>query len=186
MNGRSIKFLSLLLLAAVAGALSMMTMPANFANAQDSRGSGAMHKDMQAGGMKSDAMKTGAATGAATHDTRQAIAVNKEELAFVLAEMRGFLESVQGIVEGVTMSDMKAVAAAGRKNGMSAMAHAPPTLMKKLPKGFRMLGVGTHKKFDGLAAEANQMGDKAQVLKQLSGLLRNCTACHATYRFTAK
>ena len=166
--------------------------------AQDDRGSGAMHKGMPAGDMKDkvnkDAMKTGAAMGAKMggkmgakmHDARQPIAVNPEELAFVLAEMRGFLESVQAIVEGVSEGDMKAVAAAGRKSGMSAVAHAPPSLMKKLPKAFRMLGGGTHKKFDQLAAEANEMGDKAQVLKQLSTLLRNCTACHATYRFTSK
>ena len=119
-------------------------------------------------------------------DNRQAIELSPEERDFVLAEMRGFLDSVQGILQGVVDGDMKTVAAAALKSGTGPMQHAPRTLMTKMPMEFKMLGMDTHQKFGALADEASGMGDKQQVLKQLTALLANCGACHQGYRLTAK
>lgn len=133
-------------------------------------------------------MHAGPAAGAAAiaPDTRQTIVLSEDERNFVLAEMRGFLDSVQGIVEGVAEGNMKAVTEAARKSGMGTMQRVPRTLMPKMPPEFRMLGMNTHGAFDTLAGEASGMGDKQVVLKQLGTLLNNCSACHQGYRLTAQ
>ncbi len=119
-------------------------------------------------------------------DTRQTIVLTEDERNFVLAEMRGFLDSVQGIVEGVAEGNMKAVTEAARKSGMGTMQRVPRTLMPKMPPEFRMLGMNTHGAFDTLANESSGMGDKQIVLKQLATLLTNCSACHQGYRLAAQ
>lgn len=148
--------------------------------AQQERGS----MDMHGGAAMHNA--PGKASESAAKDERQVVVISEAERNFVLTEMRAFLESVQGVVDGVAEGNMKDVAAAAKKSGTGVMQHAPRALMKKLPQGFRMLGMDSHKKFDAIAIEANQLGDKGQVLKQLGALLGNCTACHASYRFTVK
>lgn len=123
---------------------------------------------------------------AVVSDARHAIELTAEERNFVLTEMRAFLESVEGIVNGVAGGDMKAVAEAARRSGMMAMHNAPRSMMGKMPPEFRMLGMDTHTKFGALADEAAAMGDKQAVLKQLGALLANCGACHQGYRLVSK
>ncbi len=48
--------------------------------------------------------------------------------------------------------------------------------------GLKQLGLDTHRKFDRLALDVEQLGDKRQTLEQLGTLLRNCVGCHAAYR----
>ncbi len=119
-------------------------------------------------------------------DTRVAIELSGEERTFVLGEMRAFLESVEGIVNGVAAGDMTVVSEAARRSSMMAMQNAPRTLMGKMPPEFRMLGMDTHAKFGALADAASGMGDKTAILKQLGAVLANCGACHQGYRFVAK
>ena len=45
-----------------------------------------------------------------------------------------------------------------------------------------MLGFDTHRKFDTLALDAEQLGDPDHSLEQLAELMSNCVACHAAYR----
>ena len=60
----------------------------------------------------------------------------------------------------------------------------PKGMMMKMPPEFRMLGMDTHKRFDALALEAESIGDQQAVMKQLSGILANCSGCHAAWRLT--
>ena len=96
---------------------------------------------------------------------RTAIIMDAGEREFVLAEMRAFLISVQEITEGLSDGDMKAVASAAKTSGRAAVHGAPGTLMGKLPIGFKKLGMDTHQKFDQLAREASEIGDKDLLLK---------------------
>jgi hypothetical protein len=59
----------------------------------------------------------------------------------------------------------------------------PLTLLAKLPLEFTALGMATHRAFDDLAMQAEDIGDANAVLGQLSSILTNCTTCHAGYRF---
>lgn len=119
-------------------------------------------------------------------DERQALRLTDDERAAVLAEMRGFLQSVQGIVAAVADSKPAAAVEPAKASGMGAMHAMPKSLMGKLPMEFRKLGMDTHQKFDALALEASGIGDGKTMLKGLDAILANCNGCHAAYRFTGE
>jgi len=115
-------------------------------------------------------------------DGRTEILLNDSERNLVLAEMRTFLASVQQINQGIAEDNMALVAEQARKSGKAAQTGMPGTLVGKLPLQFKKLGGDTHAKFDQLAMDTEDMGDKNQALEQLSALMQNCVSCHATYR----
>jgi hypothetical protein len=115
-------------------------------------------------------------------DGRTVILLDASERNLVLAEMRAFLTSVQKINQGVAEDNMELVAEYARKSGKAAQGEVPGTLVGKLPLQFKKLGGDTHAKFDQLAMDADDLGDRDQALEQLSTLMKNCVACHATYR----
>ncbi len=115
-------------------------------------------------------------------DGRQAILLEEPERDLVLGEMRMFLASVQKITTGISKNDMKIVAQAAREVGLAAQQAVPGSLMGKLPLPFKKLGFDTHKKFDALARDAEDLGDPQYALEQLSTLMNNCVACHSTYK----
>jgi cytochrome c556 len=126
--------------------------------------------------------------GAHTHtgsDGRAEIALAPKDRDLVLAEMRTFLGAVQGITDALTKEDLQIVAQQARSVGAAAVGQVPASLMQALPLEFKTLGQGVHADFDQLALDAEQLGDPAHSLRQLSDILGKCVACHATYRFTA-
>lgn len=114
---------------------------------------------------------------------RMAIHLTAGERDLVLTEMRVFLESIQQVTTGITTNDMQLVAESARKSGKAAQGDVPGTLVGKLPVQFKKLGFDTHAKFDELALDAEEFGDGDHALSQLSILMKNCTVCHAAYRF---
>jgi hypothetical protein len=116
-------------------------------------------------------------------DGRTAILLERNERDFVLSEMRVFLQSVQQITGGIYENDMELVAEYARKSGRNAQMEVPGSLIGKLPSSFKKMGFDTHAKFDELALDAEQLGDRDHALSQMSRLLENCVACHAVYRF---
>lgn len=116
------------------------------------------------------------------NDGRLAIQLNAGERDIVLAEMRAFLSSVQQITKGITEDDMVLVTEFAKKAGNAAQGEVPGTLVGKLPLQFKQLGSDTHKKFDQIAMDAGDLGDKNHALSQLATLMNNCVVCHAKYR----
>ena len=116
-------------------------------------------------------------------DGRTSILLTTGERDFVLTEMRGLLEAVEVITFELSEANMDGAAAAARSVGMGSAGGEPVTLIAKLPLEFKKLGMATHNAFDALATEAEDMGDGSVILGQLSGILTNCTSCHAGYRF---
>ena len=115
-------------------------------------------------------------------DGRTAILLSPGERDLVLAEMRAFLQAVQGIAQAVSEGDPGAAAADARAVGAAAAAGVPVSLMAKLPLGFKQLGLATHGAFDQLALDAEQLGDLGHTQSQLAALLGNCVGCHAAFR----
>jgi mono/diheme cytochrome c family protein len=115
-------------------------------------------------------------------DGRSAIVLAEGERDLVLGEMRAFLQAVQAIVAASIDGKSDAAAAAARRVGAAAQASVPASLVGKLPAEFKMLGFDTHRKFDALALDAEQLGDTQQTLQQLAELMSNCVACHEAYR----
>jgi cytochrome c556 len=122
----------------------------------------------------------------ASDDGRTAILLSAGERDLVLGEMRGFLESVQTITAAIAQDDMKSITKAARKVGMANASEVPVSLMTKLPMEFKKLGMATHKAFDDLGMEAQDMGDAQTVLKKLGEMMVNCTTCHSSYRLEAE
>lgn len=116
-------------------------------------------------------------------DARTVILLDRNERDLVLSEMRGFLESLQQVTSGISGNDMELVAASARKSGMGSQTDVPGSLVGKLPLAFKQLGFDTHTRFDELALDAEQLGDREHALAQMNALLMNCISCHAAYRF---
>jgi len=116
------------------------------------------------------------------NDSRTELIMSPSNTSFVLDEMRGFLESVQQINEGVLTNNAQLVIDAGKKSGGSVIAHAPKGLIKTLPIGFKKLGFATHDIFDEIRLKAMEDFNPKNTQIQLNKLLNNCTACHKTYK----
>lgn len=120
-------------------------------------------------------------------DGRTAIILNGAERQLVLGEMRQFLAGVQTITgalahEPVSRADLETIAKTARALGTSASRRTPPSLMAKLPLGFKRLGLSVHHDFDQIAQDAEDLGDPKHTLGQLSATLNKCVACHAAYQ----
>lgn len=115
-------------------------------------------------------------------DGRLSLQLEASERDLILTEMRAFLESVQNITSGLSSDRMELVVGSARSSGAAAQQAVPASLIGKLPLEFKKLGFDTHRKFDELALDAEQLGDKEHTLSQLSVLMQNCVACHAAYR----
>lgn len=98
--------------------------------------------------------------------------------------MRGFLQSVEGVISALANDRVAEAKEPAARSGMGVMHSVPPGLPKKLPKEFMMMGRSTHQAFDAIAQEAASMGDKTSVLKQLETILNTCNTCHSSYRLS--
>ncbi len=116
---------------------------------------------------------------------RQTIVLSPAERELVLAEMRDFLQATQQITAALADGRPEAAAQAARRVGAEARRAVPLSLVAKLPLGFKQLGFDTHQRFDRLAQDAEDLGDRSVVLRQLGDLMSNCIACHGTYRLEA-
>jgi hypothetical protein len=118
-------------------------------------------------------------------DSREAIVVTAAERNYILGQMRLFVASIQTVAAGLGVDDRaeasEAAAARGAKRNANDPAF-PPTLDAKLPPQWKQLGGGMRRGFDALA-QGISAGDATQKsLEQLSIVMTNCVACHATYR----
>ena len=115
-------------------------------------------------------------------DGRVVVELTKENTEFALAEMRGFLESVQQINEGLLNKNIEQIEKAAKKSGGFVIDHAPKGMMASLPVGFKKLGFATHDLFDEIAdsIQVNKNFDRTH--SQLGKLLNNCVACHKAYK----
>lgn len=119
-------------------------------------------------------------------DGRTAIVLEEDEKDLVLAEMRTMLDSVQGIVSGLSEEDMERVSKAAKASGMAIAGGVPPSLMGKLPLEFKQMGMGVHRGFDELSVSVQQELPPDMILGQLGEQLNSCVACHATYQIKIK
>lgn len=116
-------------------------------------------------------------------DGRQAITLESHEKDLVLGEMRTMLESINGIVGGLSANDNNQIIEAARKSGSASTQSVPPSLMAKLPLEFKKLGMSVHQGFDNIVVSAQQEEPVDFVLSKLDQQLNRCVACHATYSF---
>ena len=119
-------------------------------------------------------------------DGRTVVMLSPSDRAFFLAEMRTFLEGVQGITEALAEGDMKRAAEEAKAVGKVDMNQIPGSLLRSLPAELKRIGFGTHAAFRTLGKEIEGGMDQKAALKMLSGLMLNCVGCHASYRVEAR
>ncbi len=117
-----------------------------------------------------------------SEDSRVAVVLSKDERNLILQEMRNFLISTQAVSEAITNNDMNLVASFATKAGMVAEKNTPGSLLSKIPLSMKALGFDTRKKFDEIAADAMQLKDPAHSRRQLDLLMKNCIACHSSFK----
>jgi len=115
-------------------------------------------------------------------DRRTTIDLSAKESAHLRRGMRIFLESVQGIADGVRRNRMAQVARSAERSGMGMIEDISFSDAASLPPEFIIMSIDTHQKFDALSRSAAENGTRASTLEQLSAILANCTACHTMYR----
>ena len=116
-------------------------------------------------------------------DGRLAVMLTKDERNALLLEMRAWLQNSQSILSAASKNDFETVIKTDKASGMGAEAGVPGALFRKLPVEMKALGFDTRKKFDDIAADAENVKDGNRIVFKLSAAMNNCVACHATYRF---
>jgi hypothetical protein len=119
-----------------------------------------------------------------TADSREPVQRTDAEKAFVLEQMRLLLSSIVVIEEGLGSNDMDLVAreaaARGRKANVTLVR--PATLAAKESEAWKSMFGSVRGGFDQIADEAAARAPAAQINKTLADTMRNCVACHQTYR----
>jgi cytochrome c556 len=92
------------------------------------------------------------------------------------------------IEDGLGSGDMDKVAreAAARGRKANATLARPPTLSGKESDAWRSMIGSVRTGFDQIAAEAIARAPAAQINKTLADMMRNCVACHQTYRISVE
>ncbi len=121
-------------------------------------------------------------SGVKGEDGRTVVMLPPSDRAFFLAEMRGWLESVQAIAEALGNNDIKAAAEEAAKAGKVDMSKIPGSLLRRLPVEMKQLGFGTHAAFRDMAKTLQGGASAREGMKMLSSIMLNCVACHAGYR----
>lgn len=123
-------------------------------------------------------------------DGRTEIVLAPSERDFVLTQMRQFLQAIHAVLADVGATDshqaFKAAEAAARKVGMGSDEDVNPAILAKIPLAFKQMGMSVHHEFDGLADGIAQGETVPQIIRRLSIITSQCTACHEMYRFSAR
>ena len=131
-------------------------------------------------------MSPGAA--AETADTREPAQRTEAEKDFVLEQMRLFLTSIAEIQDGLGSGDMDRVAreAAARGRKANVTLARPSSLASKESEAWKKMMGSARVGFDQIAGEAIAHAPTAQINKTLADTMRNCVACHQTYRISVE
>ncbi len=151
----------------------------------------------------------------AQDDSRQPIAVTAMQRDHMLADMRGLLGAVNGVLRGVAANDTALMRASAGTAGIAAMrarmggrgmggGMGPGGPMRdsmmgpgvgpgggmgmgaRRPETFRRLGMGTHAAFDSLAAVIAAGSPRDTVIGRIATITSNCVSCHWMYRLETR
>ncbi|HSA57461.1 MAG TPA: hypothetical protein VLE53_17245 [Gemmatimonadaceae bacterium] len=140
-------------------------------------------------------------------DTRQPIQLPAMQRDMLLAEMRGLLTAVNGVLRGLAARDTALMRQSAASGGMTAMMRGEGMGMRRgaagrgadsarmgegrgmgasMPEGFRTLMHGTRSAFDSLALRIAAGVPSDTVIARLGSITSNCVACHASYRLEVR
>lgn len=118
---------------------------------------------------------------AAELDPRVNLKLTPKEKEVFLSDMRVMLQTVQEIMQAISVEDREAIANAARQSGNQMARHTPMSIKQKLPKSFQAIGGPMHMSFEEFAIRA-ETDDMREMTAQLSIMMRQCMACHAAFK----
>lgn len=118
-------------------------------------------------------------------DDRMEITLDAGERDVLLAGMRTYLQSVQGIVAALAENRSTDIAPIAAKSGAKLLQTVSPVTGAKLPLAFMSMSFDTHDKFDKLSARAAKQASRSEILSDLRDILGNCTSCHMSFKAVA-
>lgn len=129
------------------------------------------------------AYSTSAISGETT-DTREAVPRTEVEKDFILDQMRLLLSSIVEVEDGLGSGDMDQVAREAAARGRKANVNLPKpsTLSAKESDAWKAMFGSVRIGFDTLAEKAKAHAPASEINKTLADTMRNCVACHQTYR----
>jgi hypothetical protein len=120
-------------------------------------------------------------------DARELVAFPEPMRVHTLANMRDHLQTLQQINAALGRGDFDAASTlAETRLGMTSLAmHDAAHLAAYMPKPMQEMGSAMHASASRFAIAAQDAGathDVRPALAALDGVMRQCVACHATYR----
>lgn len=119
-------------------------------------------------------------------DDRTPVVLTAAEKAEVLEEMRGLLETVQGIIIASTSDNVADIPDLVRPYGMAAVENESVTMAAKLPVEVITMGYDAHRAMDAVGAMAEDGASGTEILAALGDAMYLCTTCHSSYKFVAE
>ena len=117
-------------------------------------------------------------------DAREPAVRTEVERAFILGQMRLFLQSTQAITVALGKTDLKTVeeeaAARGRKG--TPVSAIPPGMKAKETPAWTAMMAGARAGFDDIARAAHEGAPPSELIGMLGDTMGNCVACHQNYR----
>jgi hypothetical protein len=120
-------------------------------------------------------------------DPRELVVLPPMMQKHMLANMRDHLLAIAEIQDALATGEFdRAADVAEGRIGMSSLAsHGAAHMAPYMPQPMQAIGTQMHRaasRFALVAQEVSVDGDLARALKGLSGITRQCIACHAAYR----
>jgi len=121
-------------------------------------------------------------------DAREPAVRTEAERAFILGQMRLFLQSTQAIASALAKDDLKTVAdeAAARGRTGTPRSEIPATLKAKETPAWTTMMAGARAGFDDIARAAHDGTPPVALIGMLGDTMRNCVACHQSYRLATE
>ncbi|RLA01339.1 MAG: hypothetical protein DRQ47_08200 [Gammaproteobacteria bacterium] len=114
-------------------------------------------------------------------DSRITIELESGERHFILGEMRGLLSKIQQLIAALATDDMDTFIQVAKVLKDESRGEIQQSLIGQMPIGFKKMSYKIHSDFTQLYDDALAKQDTAYSLQQVSELMQNCVACHATY-----
>jgi len=119
-------------------------------------------------------------------DGRVVILLDAKERNYILNEMRGLLGHMQQLITAISKDDMDEVIKISNTLVEDSSGQAPTRIIAKMPIAFKKMSLNIHSDFKVLQENVVKNRDGKQALAQVSKIMTNCIACHATHSLMPK
>ena len=114
-------------------------------------------------------------------DNRTVILLDAGERNYILGEMRNLLGHMQQLTSAIADDDMDKVIEIANTLVDDSSGKTPARIIAKMPLTFKKLSKNIHADFKKLQADSKEKRDSKLALKEVSKLMQNCLACHASH-----